>query len=74
MLAALREEHEELEKRLETELLTDEERRDIKKKKLKVKDSITNIERQYELKDYDYDQHSGGVEDFGYSGVKNASL
>tara|TARA_R100000742_G_C4278668_1_gene101801 strand:+ start:2932 stop:3153 length:222 start_codon:yes stop_codon:yes gene_type:complete len=73
MLNALLEEHEELEKRLETELLTEEESREIKKKKLRVKDSIASIRRKYELK-YDYDQHGGGVEDFGYNGVKNASL
>ena len=73
MLNALRQEHEKLEKRLETELLTEEQSRDIKKKKLKLKDQIARIERQYDIK-YDYDQHGGGVEDFGYNGVKNASL
>ena len=68
MLNALLEEHEELEKRLENDTLTNEERRDIKKKKLKLKDSIENIRRKYESK-YDYDQHGGGIEYFGYNGA-----
>ena len=38
MLAALREEHKELEYKLENNILTDEERREIKKEKLKLKD------------------------------------
>ena len=68
MLNALRKEHKELEERLENDILTDEERRDIKKKKLKLKDSIANIRSKYESK-YDYDQHGGGIEYFGYNGA-----
>jgi len=64
MLAALREEHKELEYKLENSTLTDEERREIKKEKLKLKDSIAELE-----KNYDYDQHSGGIEYFGYNGA-----
>ena len=37
MLAALREEHKELEYKLENNILTDEERREIKKEKLKLR-------------------------------------
>ena len=45
MLNALLEEHQELEKRLENDnTLTDEERRDIKKEKLVLKDQIARIE------------------------------
>ena len=64
MLAALREEHKELEYKLKNNALTDEERREIKKEKLKLKDSIAELE-----KNYDYDQHSGGIEYFGYNGA-----
>ena len=44
--------------------LTDEERRDIKKEKLVLKDQIARIENKY-----DYDQHGGGIEYFGYNGA-----
>ena len=64
MLNALREEHKELEYKLENNTLTDEERREIKKEKLKLKDQIARIEGQY-----DYDQHGGGIEYFGYNGA-----
>ena len=65
MLNALLEEHQELEKRLENDnTLTDEERRDIKKEKLVLKDQIARIENKY-----DYDQHGGGIEYFGYNGA-----
>ena len=69
MLNALREEHKELEYKLENDTLTDEERREIKKEKLKLKDQIARIENQY-----DYDQHGGGIEYFGYNGAQNALL
>ena len=69
MLNALLEEHQELEKILENDnTLTDEERRDIKKKKLKLKDSIANSRSKYESK-YDYDQPGGGIEYCGYNGA-----
>ena len=64
MLNALRKEHKELEYKLENDTLTDEERREIKKEKLKLKDQIARIENQY-----DYDQHGGGIEYFGYNGA-----
>ena len=65
MLNALLEEHQELEKRLENyNTLTYEERRDIKKEKLVLKDQIARIENKY-----DYDQHGGGIEYFGYNGA-----
>ena len=65
MLNALLEEHQELEKILENDnTLTDEERRDIKKEKLVLKDQIARIENKY-----DYDQHGGGIEYFGYNGA-----
>ena len=59
MLNALRKEHKELEYKLENDTLTDEERREIKKEKLKLKDQIARIENQ----------HGGGIEYFGYNGA-----
>ena len=64
MLNALRIEHQKLEERLENDILTDEERRDIKKEKLVLKDQIARIENKYA-----YDQHGGGIEYFGYNGA-----
>ncbi len=64
MLNALRIEHQKLEERLENDILTDEERRDIKKEKLVLKDQIARIENKY-----DYDQQGGGIEYFGYNGA-----
>ena len=73
MLNALYQDHRELEKMLEDENLTWDERTDIKKRKLAVKDQINRVRQSWvegdknQSLDWDY---QGGVEHFGnYNGA-----